>query len=188
MPHMTSSKMRSAPYFWQTAWTALKYPGTEGTHPSACVVPVSGRPHSKLKQGTHGSYDGLSNESADRLWPDGLEFVIQFLGQSVNVLVVRLTKILAAEAVAWRHPAGVLHQHRLKLFPSGFMAADCESSEGDAVVRLPAGNEACPLVLRWAQLEEVLPGELDRSLHRLRALCGLAMSYPKPLTRDTDLS
>ena len=131
---MTSSKMRSAPYFRQTAWTALKYPGTEGTHPSACAVPVSDRPHSNLEQGTHGSDDGLSNEGADRLWPDGLKFVIQFLGQSANVLVVRLTKILAAEAVAWRHPADVFHQHWLKLFPSGFMAADCEGSECDAVV------------------------------------------------------
>jgi len=47
------------------------------------------------------------------------------------------------------------------------MASDRERSQGYAVVRLPPGDEARPSILSRAQLEEVLPGELDSRLHGL---------------------
>ena len=62
---------------------------------------------------------------------------------------------------------GDLRQQRLELLPAPGVAADRQRAQRVAVIALASGDE--PAALRLADLDEILPGELERGLDRLGA-------------------
>ena len=109
----------------------------------------------------------FGEERHDGVGAEALELGVQFVGQPVEVLRVGFAVVLEAIGEAGRHQAVRLGQDRLVLRPPHHVAAGRQRAQRGAVIGLPAGDGAGALGL--ADLQEVLPGELDRGFVALGA-------------------
>ena len=114
-----------------------------------------------------GADDGFGEERHHGVGAEALEFGIQFLGQSVEVLRVGLAVVLEAVGEAWGHQAVRLAQDRFVVGAAHHVAAGRQGAEGGAVIGLAAGDGAGALGL--ADLQEILAGEFDRGFVALGA-------------------
>ena len=110
---------------------------------------------------------GLGEKRDDRVGAETLELRLQFVRQPIDVLRVALIVVLEAIGEARRHQAERRRQDRLVMCPPHHVAAGGERAQRGAVIALPAGDEV--RALRLADLQEILPRELERRLGALGA-------------------
>jgi hypothetical protein len=97
--------------------------------------------------------------------PEPLDLGFQLVGDALAVVEGALAVLAAAIFVAGRDMRG-LDQHRRELAAAPFVAAGGERAERVAVIGLFARDDAIAVL---ADLEKVLPRQLDRRLDRFRA-------------------
>ncbi len=110
--------------------------------------------------------DGLGAEGDHVLAAQAPDRIFELAGEARTVRFGRFAGAPVAILVARRD---VFHvdQERRELSPPPLVPADRERAERIAVITLPPRDEVPPL--RLADLDEVLPRELERRLDRLRA-------------------
>ena len=107
----------------------------------------------------------LRDKGGDGLGPQAEDLPLQLAGDPLAVLLERLALPLVAIGVD-RADMAHLHQQRRIEGPALHVAADGERAERVAVIAHAARDKAAPSGL--ADLDEILPGQLERDLHRLR--------------------
>ena len=108
----------------------------------------------------------LGHERGDGLGPQAEDFLLQLAGNPLPVLLQRFALTLVAVGVN-RADMAHLHQQRGIQRPALHVAADGERAQRVAVIAHAPGDEAAAAGL--AGLDEILPRQLERHLHRLGA-------------------
>lgn len=111
---------------------AWKYPGTEGTQPSALRIVSfadSGR-----EVFAHRTDNRLRDKGADGVWSDSDELVIELPGESFNVVFDALALPHAAVGVAGGYSADVVQQYRFEQRSAGYVTTHRKRPESVAVV------------------------------------------------------
>ena len=91
---------------------------------------------------------------------------IQLVGQSRNVGSITLALGLLPVRITGRDMGGI-NQNRSKRRTAPSVAANCQRTQGVAVIALSAGDK--PGALRLALVHKILPRHLQRGFHRLGA-------------------
>ena len=136
------------------------------------AVPVADLAHAlevagHRRHGTLGrAADSLGAEGDHAARADAMHRLFELAAEPIAVGLGRLVALAVAVFVARRDVRHV-DQERRELAPPPFVAADGKGAERVAVVALPPGDEVAPPGL--ADLDEVLPRQLERGLDRFRA-------------------
>lgn len=105
----------------------------------------------------HKSDHGFRGDFEQRLF--------EFIGDAQAVLFFGLARALPAIGVTRRDVFGLGEQRAVK-FTSSEMTADAQTAQRTAVITLAARDEASSL--RLSDVNEILPGQLQRAVHLLR--------------------
>src|SRR5690606_33635529 len=136
------------------------------------AVAVADLAHAPEVSRHRGEYAGrrpahrLRHEADDPLGAQAPDRLVEFARKPLAVLLGALARGPVAIFVARRHMLHV-HQQGTELGAAPGIASHRKGAERVAVIALPAGDEALPP--RFADLDEVLPGHLERRLDGLRA-------------------
>ena len=137
------------------------------------AMPVADRAHALEIAGQSGDAaggradHGFRQHGSDRLGAEPLELGFQFVGQPIDILRVRFVIALETIGEARRHQAERRRQDRFVQRAPHHVAAGRQRAERVAVIALPAGDEMH--ALRLADLDEILPRQLQRRLGAFRA-------------------
>ena len=149
MPHITSSRMSSAPCRLQMSRTAAE---------------ISLR---RRHAAGGGADHGLGNERGHRVGAEALEFGLQFGRQPRHEIRLGFDVALFVIGKRRRHVAESRRQQWRIGFASPGVAAGGQRPKRIAVIALAARDEV--LALRLAALDKILPRQLDAGFDRFRS-------------------
>ena len=149
MPHITSSRMSSAPWRLQMSRTARKYPSGAGTQPA--VAPTTGSATNAATVSGPRRWNSASSSAASRATKSASDFMI-----ALFMIGERRRHVAESGRQQWRIG-----------FAAPGIAAGGERAQRIAVIALAARDEV--LTLLFATLDKILPRQLDAGFDCFRS-------------------